>query len=165
MKIRLKLQIPRLEAAVFERQLQLEFSEAIARAAADYLNATTALIPTWSGASLATFRPLASELGLPLSILPVAGFSRVQVGVGQGVAEVASENGRFSFTYATSLKHLVFNEFNNANISPDPGLRGTLRNPGPYGFTKAGRVAVEATLRRVRPPKILDAFRIIKVRV
>lgn len=134
---------PRVNFAAYRRALQEVFGDAIARAAAEWLNATVAEIPTWSGASLATFRPLASQVGFPLSVAPVSFVSRVNLGLSNATGEIETDaqKGRFTFTYGTTLPHLIYNEFNNANITPDPSLFARLLNPGPYQFQEKGKAA------------------------
>ena len=46
-----------------------------------------------------------------------------------GGLEIDRSKGTYHFHYATTLEHLIYNEFNNANITPDPGIFYRLTNP------------------------------------
>ena len=134
---------PRYDIARYEQMLQERLGRAIADAAAEWMGATTALIPVWSGASLATFQPLASRLGIPLSIAPHAFVNRVSFGEASATGEIETDAraGRFTFSYSTTLAHFIWNEFHNANTTPDPTLFARLLQPGPYRFQAAGEKA------------------------
>ncbi|MHC4301382.1 MAG: hypothetical protein ACYS7Y_29290 [Planctomycetota bacterium] len=66
-------------------------------------------IPTWSGASRATFQKLASELGTTVPIGPLRTKSRIALGkaesAGSGVVEDASV-AFVGFVYQTGLRYL-----------------------------------------------------------
>jgi hypothetical protein len=164
MKIKASFQIPELNVQGYVNTLSEELADALSRAAFEYIGAATAEIPVWSGASHATFLHLAREIGFNLSI-PEANNAPRRVSYGlrnsSGSFEADRAAGRFSFTYETHLKHLVYNEFNNANIDPDPGLFAQLLDPGPYEFQAAGRNAVSRIFAHVRLP---DARRFVKVK-
>lgn len=164
MKITASFVAPRVDFVKFLQDLQEVLGDALSKAAFEWLEATTAEIPTWSGASLATFQPLASQVGLSLSISPVTK-SRIDVGLASatGSFETDAASGKFTFTYGTTLAHLIYNEFNNANISPDPSLFSSLKQPGPYRFQEKGREAFNRSVSRVRLPK--PVYRLTKMKV
>jgi len=143
MKLFATFRAPRYNIVEYERLLQDRLGRAIAEAAAEWLGATMSLIPVWSGASHGTFRPLASKLGLQLVITPRAFVNRIGFGEANATGEVTADAaaGRFTFSYSTTLAHLIYNEFNNANITPDPTLFARLLQPGPYRFQEAGEKA------------------------
>lgn len=151
-------QIPKINVSVYKRAVNKDFSTAIANAALVWLQATTVEIPVWSGASLATFAKLANEAGFALGGLSPAFNAPARIGLGlsasQGSLEGDSSKAIYKFTYATSLRHLIYNEFNNANASPDSSLFGTLKNPGPYRFQQKGKAAVLPILRNLRLPDL-----------
>lgn len=157
-------QVPKINVSAYKRVLNDRFSKAIAEAARVWLQATTVEIPVWSGASLATFAKLANDAGFALGgISPVFNApSRVGLGLSasQGSLEGDNSKSTFKFIYATSLRHLIFNEFNNANSSPDSTLFGTLKNPGPYRFQQKGKAAVLPLLRELRLPNLNDFIKI-----
>lgn len=159
---------PVLDLNRYLNRLNEELSEVLARAAFEYIGATTAEIPVWSGASHATFLHLAREIGYNLSISEAPNAPRrVNYGLrnSEGSFEADKKSGRFSFTYATRLKHLVYNEFNNANIDPDPGLFAQLITPGPYNFQSAGEAAFLRTISNVRLPDVRPFIKVKVLRV
>ena len=147
-------QVPKINVTAYKRVLNDNFSKAIADAARVWLQATTVEIPVWSGASLATFAKLANDAGFSLGGLSPVFNAPSRIGLGlsasQGSLEGNNSTATFKFIYATSLRHLIFNEFNNANSSPDSTLFGTLKNPGPYRFQQKGKAAVLPILRNLR---------------
>ena len=153
-------QVPKINVGAYKRVLNNNFSRAIADAAMLWLQATTVEIPVWSGASLATFAKLANDAGFSLGGLSPVFNAPSRVGLGlsasQGSLEGDNSKAVYKFTYATSLRHLIYNEFNNANSSPDSTLFGTLKNPGPYRFQQKGKAAVLPLLRALRLPKLTD---------
>lgn len=168
MKLKATLPTPRLDLSSYLTELNEILSDAIALAAFEWVNAATAEIPVWSGASHATFLKLASTVGLTISIDNAANAPRrVSYGLAnsKGEMNIDAAKGRFEFMYQTSLKHLVYNEYNNANISPDPGLLSQLINPGPYGFQNTAREAFLRSIRSVSLPGLKKHIRVTIVRV
>jgi len=165
MKIKATFKVPRVDFAKYRARLQEVLGEAIVQAAFEWLGATTAAIPVWSGASLATFQPLASAIGFSLSVQPTAFTNRVGLGLNNAVGEINTDTskGLFTFTYSTTLEHLIYNEFNNANISPDPSLFARLLNPGPYKFQEKGLAAFKRVAADVRLPE--PTYKITTIRV
>jgi hypothetical protein len=119
----------------------------------------------WSGASHGTFLRLANAIDFNLTITEAPNAPR-RVSYGQrnsdGNLDIDAARGRFFFMYETRLKHLVYNEYNNANIDPDPGLLSRLLNPGPYEFQKT---AAEAFLRSIGSVILPDPSSHIKVSI
>ena len=53
-------------------------------------------------------------------------------------------NNVYSFTYATTLPHLIVNEYQNANDFPEKnGHKFRLTHPGPYHFQEKGKLAFQ----------------------
>lgn len=154
MKIKATFRAARIDFSAYRKALQERLGDMLALAAFEWLAATTATIPVWSGASMATFQPLASQISFNLSINPVSFADRISLGLsnatGTFVADAAS--GKFEFSYSTSLAHLIYNEFNNANISPDPTLFARLIKPGPYQFQIKGADAFRKVAQDVELP-------------
>jgi len=141
-------QIPRVNLGRFRQALHVRLSEALAQASMKWLEATAeATVPVWSGASRATFSPLASYISYALSLTPVGTApNRIELGVatGKGAFDVDDSQGIYSFTYSTTLPHLIVNEYSDANsfINPETGVPYFhLRNPGPYHFQEKGERA------------------------
>ncbi|CAL1125571.1 unnamed protein product [Cladocopium goreaui] len=139
---------PRINLTKYRKQLQTELGEALAEATFRWLSETADKIPVYSGASKATFIPLANEISLQLAIAPIVR-SRIPLGLAHGDGEIITDpvSGRFTFTYYTDLFYLVYNEYHNANL-----VGFHLRNPGPYRFQEAGRKAFEEFSETVRLP-------------
>lgn len=154
MKFKPVFNAPRVDFGAYRRKLQDVLGEAIARAAFEWLGATTAVIPTWSGASQATFAHLASAVGLTLSISPVALKSRVNLGLSNATGTLTTDpvKGIFQFEYGTTLRYLIYNEFNDANVVSDGHIFSRLIQPGPYQFQEKGKVAFEKAIKDVRLP-------------
>lgn len=148
MKLKATFKAPRINLTKYRKQLQTELGEALAEATFRWLSETADKIPVYSGASKATFIPLANEISLQLAIAPIVR-SRIPLGLAHGDGEIITDpvSGRFTFTYYTDLFYLVYNEYHNANL-----VGFHLRNPGPYRFQEAGRKAFEEFSETVRLP-------------
>jgi len=83
-------------------------------------------IPTWSGASRATFEKLASELGTSVMYGPQRSYKdRRALGrstsAGSGVVRKMDGNNVYiGFAYETDLRYLAYNEYNRAVPGPEP---------------------------------------------
>lgn len=113
---------------------------------------------------MATFQPLASTISLQLAISPVVA-SRIPMGLsasdgGFGEINVDANNGKFTFHYSTSLRHLIYNEYNNANL-----VGFHLRNPGPYRFQEIGQEAFRRFAQSVRLPSPFNHLKVKTLRV
>ena len=106
-------------------------------------------LPIWSAASVATFSPLASEAGYSLSFVPRRRCAESDQLGGKHPVEVRSSdpsNNVYSFTYATTLPHLIVNEYQNANEFPEKnGHKFRLTHPGPYHFQEKGKLAFQGS--------------------
>ena len=139
----------------WEKGLSDALTKGIKKAAIVWLNATVLLVvPIWSGASRATFLKLARAVSFPLTITGIQARSSnnpwakgPSIGFQQSEGKLNTDrlkDGIATFTYETSLFHLVFNEYNNANENPEAGrLFARLKEPGPYNFQKIGQDAFE----------------------
>lgn len=151
------LAIPKLNLAAYRDALHRRLTDAIQNAAREWLHATVVEVPVWSGASVATFLKLAAAVAFPLGVSPVTGApNRVSLGSGASTGELTTDKdaGRYTFTYGTSLAHLIYNEFNNANTSPDATLFGHLHTPGPYNFQAKGKDAFDRAAAQVTLPPV-----------
>lgn len=94
-------------------------------------------IPTWSGASRATFQKLATELGTSIPIGPLRTKSRVSLGRSTSTGSGVVENKQISyvgFTYATNLRYLAYNEYNAAKAGSPPAPWSNNVRFTPYNF-------------------------------
>ena len=140
MKFTAKLLAPRLDLSGYNKSLHQHMLEQISQALSLWLDAVLMEIPVWSGASRATFVKLAQAIGYNIPIVPVTQ-SRVGEGMGASAGNVETEKGRYVFSYSTSLPWLIWNEYNNANVDPDPTLFYRLIKEGPYNFQMKGSLA------------------------
>jgi len=127
-------------------------------------------LPTWSGATRATFQKLAQELDYSVPIGPiVARKSRVPLGlstsVGSGVV-IDKTRWYFGFKYESSLRYLAYNEFNTAIPGPPPQPRGRLKQKTPYGFQVKGLKAwlAFASIVRLPNPMLPKYLKKVKIR-
>lgn len=154
MQFKATFEKPRLDLAAWRRQMAVEMETTLEIALVAWLSAATAPIPTWSGASLGTFSELAARVNFQLRISPTALGSKLGQGPDAGAAaskgtiDIDKRNGLFKAEYSTSLEHLIYNEFNNANAGGDPRVFARLKNPGPYGFLEKGASAFERAAQR-----------------
>jgi len=144
----------------YQKLLHEELSNEIAHAAFIWLEAVLSEIPTWSGASRATFLRLAREVEYALAIEPRVE-SRIPYGQRHGEGEVTADpkKGIYSFKYSTTLPHLIHNEFNSPQS--DPNVFARLRHPGPYHFQQKGQEAFRRFAAQVSLP---SAWKSLKVR-
>lgn len=176
MKFTATFKAPRLDGTKLGELMRECLVEHLTNAAVEWLGAVTPKIPIWSGASIATFLPLAQLAGYPLTLyargspLSLGIQSRVSLGLenAEGSFNVDEGAGTYTFTYSTTLAHLIWNEFHNANIDPDPTKwppPAVLRQPGPYEFEKAGEEAFKKYAEGVRLPNPLAAITVTDIRV
>jgi len=154
-----------VDLGLYRASLHKVMEEALAVAAFEWLDAVIKVIPQWSGASAATFLNLARKIDFPIPITPAANApSRIGIGTSSGEGDFTLDDarGQYTFRYATTLKHLVYNESHNANTErSDPAVFHRLRTPGPYHFQELGQAAFRASIRGVRlPPPIYRVSRI-----
>ncbi len=151
-----------LSVPSYTKLLDYELRDMVAHGAMVWINAATARIPVWSGASHGTFLKLAHEIGFSLMIAGGASINGLG-GVGYGYSESAGKifggNGAYYFEYSTSLWHLIYNEYNDANANPTAGrLFARLRHPGPYDFQGAAADAFISLAKTVSLPSPWDTI-------
>ncbi len=166
----------------YMRALDAAMREAIAHGMFMYLQAVLARIPTWSGASRATFMQLASQISFNIPISPVAWsgggkhakgtqhgalLNRIPLGESNGTGRliIDANSGQYHFEYTNSLEYLTFNEYHDANAGGDPKVFSRLKNPGPYDFQGKGRAAFEADAKSARLPSPFEHVKISVLRV
>lgn len=159
MKINAKFKGLTLDLSKYRIALAQTLQEAISQAGFAWLQAVVSAIPSWSGASRGTLIRLASSLntGVDITISNTAPYDRTALGAasGDGGVDITSaKDGKVSFKYSTSLAHLIWNEYNNANINRDPTKwrHVQLLTPGPYNFQALGQAAVKSVFQGVRLP-------------
>jgi len=146
----------KLDVDQYTRELRRHLIRQIEEAARHWLRAVLLDIPIWSGASVGTFHKLASQVQMSdvTRVRPKQGVKAgFQLGASQREGEFDTDKDFYRFTYSTTLRHLIYNEFNNANITPDPGLFSRLITPGPYRFQEKGLAAFREFAGNVHLPR------------
>lgn len=163
------LKAPRLDPH-YRAKMDEALNQWLIRGATAWLNAVTGIVPVWSGAALSTFKHLADSIGYNLLIQPtwtgcgrnLPRRSRLSIGAGDGDGglDIDQKRGKYFFFYSTTLRHLIFNEF-NSNPHADPAVFADLIHPIPYKFQLAGQKAFEsvAQFARLPWPKIIIGVR------
>ena len=148
----------------YRNRLHETLSNEIAHAAFIWLEAVLSEIPTWSGASRATFLRLAREVEYTLTIDPTVA-SRVPYGQRHGDGEITADAGKglYSFSYQTTLRWLIHNEYNSPETDPQVFYR--LLKPGPYHFQQKGQAAFRKFAAQVRLPSPWKSLKVRKHRV
>ena len=177
MKFSATLERATVDMASYTKALDAVMREAIAHGMFAYLQAVLARIPTWSGASRATFLQLAREISLDIPIVPVAWVSgggkagsllnRIPLGESNGTGRliIDAARGQYHFEYTNDLHYLTFNEYNDANAGGDSGVFSKLKNPGPYHFQELGATAFENDAKGIRLPSPFNHFKISVLRI
>ena len=166
MRFTASLAAPSLDVAGYRKALKAHMQEALAQAIVTWLAAVLEEIPVWSGASRATFIPLASRIQFNIPITPRV-IDRRGVGIASagGELEIDEEKGRYAFEYRTWLPWLVWNEYHNANVDPDPGLFDKLLKPGPYNFQVKGYEAFKRFSQTVDLPAVAPYVTSMRIKV
>ena len=167
MKFTADLKTVRINLAKYKEDSHRFFSWCLAGAARDWLHSTADTIPVYGGASKATFGPLASQVEHELAISPV-GPNTVSIGVMNGTAEFKTEDGKYQFTYYTTLPHLIVNEYNNANTFINPKTNRPyfhLTNPGPYHFQERGAAAFLKSISILVMPNVRPYVTVERIKV
>jgi len=168
MQFKAQFSIPRIDVAAYRNALDAHMKGLIAQGLMEWLEAVLAEIPVWSGASRATFVKLAQQISYNLPVGPAAvqaahglftsRIDRTAAGMSQSEGSLTAnkQTGEYTFTYSTTLPWLIWNEYHNANVEPDPTLFYRLLEPGPYQFQIIGaraflRFADSVDLLPVKP--------------
>ncbi len=163
----------RVNTTKFKQALHQRLSEALVEGCKTWLRtvideSTKEGLPVWSAASLATLSPLASYVEMTLATVPVGGApDRVEIGIANGKADFdpgTKKDGLYTFTYMTTLPHLIINEYNNANDFPAKnGHKFNLRNPGPYHFQQKGERTFREFASNVTLPCWKDILDVVAI--
>lgn len=164
MKFNAELSISRLNLEAYRKILHQYMLEAISQAISVWLDAVLMEIPVWSGASRATFAKLAQVISYNIPIAPVVA-SRVGVGMGESAGGLETDRGQYVFHYSTSLPWLIWNEYNNANVNPDPSLFYRVIKEGPYNFQMKGSLAFLRFASTVDLPPVAPYIQSVRVKV
>ena len=163
MKCKATFRPPRIDVAAYKEKLKKHMTEEISHALFSWLEAVLKKsavgdMPVWSGASRATFLELGRKIEYRIPIEPVV-TSREEEGEASSLGDLnLGKDGRYTFTYTTTLPWLVTNENFNANLF---GLR--LKKPGPYQFQLAGIAAFEELGKDVKLLPVSTKVKSIRV--
>lgn len=122
-------------------------------------------IPTWSGASRATFQKLARDLGTSVPIGPIrAKKNRVSLGLANAGQSGTFEDGlSVGFIYETTLRYLAYNEYNAAVAGPPPQPYSNNVRFTPYNFQDRARPVWEAMVKKAKMPNITKYITMRKI--
>lgn len=159
MKFKPRLRTLSINMAAYKQRLHEVLTKSLADATQEWIKTAVYIIPVWSGASVGTFLPLLEQVQgatLTLSPKPKPGApNAVQLGksLSEGTFTADATSGKYTFSYSTDLPHLLYNEYNNANLDPvAAGLFSRLINPGPYHFQEQANRRFQAVASQVRLP-------------
>lgn len=128
-----------------------------------WLDATVLkIIPTWSGASRATFEKLAQDLGTSIPYGPQRSRKdRRPLGraTSAGSGFFSNAQGQHYFVYTTQLRYLIYNEFNKATAGPPPQPFSDAVRFTPYHFQDAGDKAWRIYEKKFKPPPVWKFLR------
>lgn len=165
MAIQKKFQLKsiKLDINAWKRQLKIEMEEQTKEAARDWLATVIAIVPIWSRASHATFKPLADTVGFVIPTFPlVARKDRSNLGERESMGRLELTPDTFHFVYETNLRYLSANEFMHVE-HPDHGIFSPLglKTPTPFNFT--GQAAEQFMKRTPELPNPFDFLRTQKL--
>jgi len=176
MKFTAQFSTARIDVSAYRNTLDVHMKDAIAHGLMEWLEAVLAEIPVWSGASRATFVKLAQQISYNLPVAPAAvkaahglfteRIDRTWMGVAQSGGKLTADKatGEYTFTYSTTLPWLIWNEYHNANVDPDPTLFYRLLEPGPYNFQVTGARAFLRFAEDVDLPPVKPHVRAVRVK-
>ena len=155
MKVKYSFHVPRINVDQYRSALDRHMKDALAQGLMAWLDAALLEIPNWTGASRATFWRVAEIINADVG----ASGPRFAIGhaAGTGSAVMDKMKGIYTFTYGTTLPWLVWNEWHNANVDPDPTKYpppAKLKKPGPYHFQAKAAFAFRRFADTVRLPKV-----------
>ncbi len=156
MKMTCSYSLIKLNAGNYKKALTTEMTQKLKEAVSVWIQAAVTVIPVWSGAAHGTFLKLASKIGMSFSVsggggLP--GMTGPVYGDTHSQGRLTTWGGTFVAEYTTTLWHLIYNEYNNANADPEAGhLFARLIRPGPYMFQEKANTAFSEYIKDVRMP-------------
>lgn len=165
MRFTYKFQFPRINLDGYKKALDKHMREVLAQGLMEWLDAVLLEIPNWTGASRATFWRLGETIGMGVG----ASGPRVAIGHAAGSGELNADEakGVYTFTYGTTLPWLIWNEYHDANVDPDPTKYpppAKLKKPGPYQFQEKGAKAFQRFSETVELPKVTPYVKPVSVK-
>jgi hypothetical protein len=154
MKMTCEFNLVKLNASAYKKDANKDLIEKLKNAVAFWIQTAISLIPVWSGASHGTFIKLAGKIGQTFSVSGGNGFPGMlgpAYGSQQSQGRITTWGGAYIAEYSTTLWHLIYNEYNNANLNPREGrVFSRLLHPGPYNFQAAANEAFRAHIQDIQ---------------
>ena len=170
MKFLLDMQRWEFDMAAYLTAMRKSLTEVNKEAGRIWIHAAVEVIPipTWSGASRATFQKLAREVGTSVPIGPRRARDRTALGrlssTTSGVIEDKAAH-YYGFQYVSDLRYLTYNEFNHAVPGPPPQPRSRAIDNTPYNFQAKGTAAWKQFAKDVRLPSPLGPKFLKKIKI
>lgn len=170
LKFKMDMQWFKFDVLGYEKGLHKFMEDYTCKAGKVWLHAATESIPlpTWSGATRASFQKLARALGTTVPIGTIRSKKdRSSLGKSTSVGNLIIDEGKnfYGFEWGSDLRYLNYNEFNSATPGrpPRPTWR-TIPNT-PYGFQAKALEAWKTFTQNVDLPepmktKFLKRFKI-----
>lgn len=156
MKMTCSFQLMKLSAGNYKKAVSTEMLQKLKEAVGIWIQTAITVIPVWSGASHGTFIKLASKIGQTFSVSGGGGLPGMLgpvYGESQSQGRLTTFGGAYIAEYSTTLWHLIYNEYNDANANPEAGrLFARLIQPGPYMFQEKANMAFLEYVNTVRMP-------------
>lgn len=150
----------RFSLGKYRKAVKDEMEEEIKEAARDWLATVIGIVPVWSRASHATFKPLADAVGFVIPTQPlIAKKDRSALGESESKGGLDFKKDTYHFFYETRLQYLSANEFMHVEF-PEHGIFSPqgLRTQTPFNFT--GQAAEQFAKRTPRLPNPFDSLRV-----
>jgi len=167
MKCKAVFRPPQIDIDAYRQKLKKHMTEEVSYLLYRWLEAVLnelpidgAKMPVWSGASRATFLKLARHIEYGIPISPVVA-SREAEGQAKSLGSLNLNDkgdGRYTFSYTTTLPWLVTNEYFDAR---QWGIR--LKHPGPYHFQETGANVFAELAKDVKLPPVVTKIKPITV--
>lgn len=148
MKFKANFQLPFFDKRLFIQRLDAQLTDLLVESAQQWLAEATGRVPVWSGAARSTFQELASQVDFAITVSPVSTApDRRALGESEGFGDlqIDRKRGYYSFTYSTTLEHLIENETTTSSNK-------NLKTPTPYKFREAALRAWEQVAEQASLP-------------
>jgi len=157
----------------YKKKLADEMRKALKEGVIVWLNATVrTVVPTWSGASRATYESIAKKAGTTIKYGPLrARKDRRALGRRESRSkfQASASKSVYFFEWETSLRYFILNEYTRQTYKPGAKDTGSgkilsprgLNRPGPYHLTEKGMAALQRFATEVKLP---NPFPYLKVR-
>lgn len=169
LKFNVNMQWFKFDVLGYERDMRIFMEKYIKESGQVWLDVATQKIPTWSGASRASFQKLARALGTSIQIGPQKSRkNRQPLGEETSIGEIIIDTKKdfYGFQWGSTLRYLNYNEFNRATPGPEPQPMWAEIKNTPYNFQAEALDAWRAYTKGVDLPdpmkaKFLKKFRIV----